>query len=249
METENLAEMVRDHTTEKADQQPEENLDIESNETPLDNAVAEEEESKAINIKTISLVEWFEQNHMRFQNVNNVKVTIKDVDPDKTLIMSVLDPGISESEDSKRKLHTFENADEIQVLDLPGISMDVYNNGFKIICNHENVFMKCYGVKTGLFVVFCNNINQQLIPHEITKLKKKGEELEVIYKSNSEITPKFVESVDKEELMILYKQITKYIDDINTKQDAINWLLSRQSGVRDVNHHLQIDKTIVKTLN
>jgi len=198
-------------------------------------------------INTVVLSAWFEQNHERFDNINHVKVAIRGIDPSKTLIMSVSTKD-QEGENQKRKLFTFEEADITPVLDLPGLAMDVFNNGFKIIYSYNDIFLKCYGVKTGLFIVFCKNIDNQIISYAMTKLKRKDISLNVIYRNTEDILAKLVLPEDTESLQILYKQIVKHIDKIKTKQDTVNWFLERQKTVMDINHHLQIDNILIRSL-
>ena len=127
--------------------------------------------------------------------------------------------------------------------------MDIFNNGFKIISSYsDTIFVKCYGVRTGLFVVLCNNINDQLIPYSITKIKKRDEGLDITTRDSSEVSLKLNEEADMEALQILYKQISKRTEDIVTKQDAVNWFLKRQAEVTDINHHLQIDDVLIHML-
>jgi len=251
MENENLAEMVKNQDEAGPTRFSESDLDIPTKEET--NNIADEEvaQEEAFDIKTIALNEWFEENHEKFGNINHVKASIRGVNPSKTLIMSVLvDPtDLNPDENADRKIHVFENADDTPVLDLPGLSMDVFNNGFKILYNsNEATFLKCYGVKTGLFVVFCNDINDQLIPYAISKLKKTDEGINLITKDVTEIIPKLSENADLEALEIMYKQISKDNNQLTTKQDVVDWFLKRQTEVTDVNHHLQIDNILISIL-
>lgn len=248
-EKENLAEMVKNQNEAKPTRFSESDLDIPTKE---DN-IAEEEvaQGEVFDIKTTALNEWFEENHEKFGNINHVKASIRGVDPSKTLIMSVpVDPtNLNPDENADRKIHIFENADDTPVLDLPGLSMDVFNNGFKILYNsNEATFLKCYGVKTGLFVVFCNEINSQLIPYAISKLKKTDDGLNLITQDSAEVTLKLNENADLEALEIMYKQISKSNEQLVTNQDVVDWFLKRQTEVTDVNHHLQIDNIMINIL-
>ena len=250
MESENLAEMVKKNEGEtEAPRFSESDLDLPSEEEVEDVA----EETETFDFKTVPLNEWFEQNHEKFGNINHVKASIRGVDPSKTLIMSVLvDPtNLNPDENAERKVCVFEKADESQVLNLPGSSMDIFNNGFKVIyqlVSTPTLFLKCYGVKTGLIVVFCNNINDQLIPYAITKLKKTDEGINQVNKDITDVIPKLNENVDLEALGIMYKQISKYNDQFTTKQDVVDWFLKRQTEITDVNHLLQIDSILINIL-
>jgi len=250
MENENLAEMVKNQDETEPARFSESDLDIPPEEE-TDITGEEDSQEKAFDIKTVTLNKWFEENHGKFGNINHVKASIRGVDPSKTLIMSVLvnpaDPNPNEK--AERRVHVFENADETIVLRAPGLSMDVFNNGFKIIYNPTlSTFLKCYGVKTGLFVVFCNEINNQLIPYSIKKLKNTDEGVDLAIKDASEVTPKLGENADLEALGIMYKQISKHNEQLTTNQDVVDWFLKRQTEVTDVNHHLQIDNILINIL-
>ena len=212
---------------------------------------AVEEQPQANTIGIVSLSEWFEQNCERFDNINQVKVAIRGVDAAKTLIMAVKDPdGEADGEgNDKRSLRVFENSDIHPVFNIPGTSMDVYNNGFRIIYEHQNnIFIKCYGVRTGLIAVFCNNINGNLIPYATTRVKKKDTEVEVATRNIDEVSAKLLEAADLETLQLLYKQSSKAVEEFTTNQDVVTWLLERQAEVTDINHHLQIDGVLIDML-
>jgi len=249
MENENLAEMVKNQDEAGPPRFSETDLDI-----PLEEEADIAEEAnleKAFDIKTVILSKWFEKNHEKFGNINHLKASIRGVDPSKNLIISVLaDPtDQNPSENAERKVHVFENAHETLVLDAPGLSMDVFNNGFKIIYNPTlSVFLKCYGVKTGLFIVFCNEINDQLIPYAISKLKNTDDGMNLIITEASEVIPKLGENADLEALGIMYKQISRYNEQLTTNQDVVDWFLKRLTEVTDVNHHLQIDNILISIL-
>jgi len=245
---ENLSEMVKDQTEPAPVVFSETDLDLPDN--------AEEEETGApveerllIGITPFSA--WFEANATQFTNINRVQVAIRGVNPDETLIMAVNDGSGEEDEEGnpKRNLRVFENADTHPVLDLPASEMQVYNNGFKILYPYnDGISIKCYGVRTGLIAVFCNNINGSLIPYAVTRIKRKDDEIEVVTRDSAEVVEKLGGTLDGETLQLRYKQVAKAIDELTTNQDGINWLLERQAEIKDINHHLQIDNIIIDTL-
>ncbi len=244
---ENLSQMVKDAPTEDPVVFSATELDI-----PIEEDVVTEEEPQANTIAIVPLSVWFDQNCDRFDNINQVNAKIRGVDGSKTLIMAVKDSSgekNSEGED-KRNLRTFENADIHPVLDIPGVSMDVYNNNiFRIVYEYGNgIFIKCYGVRTGLIAVFCNTINGNLIPYATTRVKKKDTELEVAAFPVAEMSAKLLLNADLEELQLLYKQSVKAIEGFTTNQDVVTWMLERQVDVTDINHHLQIDGALIDIL-
>jgi len=243
---ENLSQMVKETPASESVVFSATDLDL-----PDAAEAAVEEQPQANTIGIVSLSEWFEQNCERFDNINQVKVAIRGVDAAKTLIMAVKDPdGEADGEgNDKRSLRVFENSDIHPVFNIPGTSMDVYNNGFRIIYEHQNnIFIKCYGVRTGLIAVFCNNINGNLIPYATTRVKKKDTEVEVATRNIDEVSAKLLEAADLETLQLLYKQSSKAVEEFTTNQDVVTWLLERQAEVTDINHHLQIDGVLIDML-
>lgn len=199
-------------------------------------------------IGVIMLSEWFETNNSNFTRVNRLKIQVQGVKPDSRLLCSVLDPkgGIDEDNHPERNLELIKDANVFPVLDLPGYDMDVYGNGFLIMYSYqENIVMKCYGIKTGLIIVFCVHINDQLIPYSRIKLKKKDTSINIIQPNRDYIAANILSELDMEGFQIQYKQVLKELDQITDKQSAVTWLLSKQAIVRDINHLLQIDDILM----
>ena len=245
---ENLSEMVKDGQTEAPVMFSEDDLDLPAAEE-VEAAEAPVEERQIIGITNLS--SWFEANVSQFANINQVKVAIRGVDEEKTLIMAVVDPDAEADEEGNeaRNLRVFENADTHPVLDIPASSMDVYNNGFRILYQYNDaVSIKCYGIRTGLIAVFCNNINGSLIPYAVTRIKRKDDEIEVLTRDAAEVTAKLGGTLDGETLQLRYKQAAKAVEELSTNQDAVDWLIGRQAEITDINHHLQIDNIIIDTL-
>jgi hypothetical protein len=198
-------------------------------------------------IGVIMLSEWFETNNSNFTRVNRLKIQVQGVKPDSRLLCSVLDPkgGIDEDNHPIRNLELIKDANIFPVLDLPGYDMDVYGNGFLIMYSYgSDIVLKCYGIKTGLIIVFCVHINNQLIPYARTKLKKKDNGINIIQPNRNYIRANILSELDMEGFQIQYKQVLKELDQITDKQSAITWLLSKQTSIRDINHLLQIDDII-----
>lgn len=219
-------------------------------ETPPVVAVVEETPSSAHIIPITTLAEWFEGNTAALDNINQVKVAIRGVDADKTLIMAVKDCDEEKDADGndKRTLRVFDNADSIPVLNLTPVSMDVYNNGFRIVYQQDNIFIKTYGVRTGLICTLCVGVAGKLIPYTVVRVKKKDEELAIPSDAVNITAEKLAAAADLEALQLLYKQSTKSIDDLSTNQSVVDWLLERQDSVTDINHHLQIDNVLIDIL-
>ena len=217
------------------------------------------EEVEGFDITTISLQSWIEQNSSepQFENVRYHKAAIRGVDPNDTLIVSDLNPtGGGVDGHPKRKLFLLNQASLSPVLNLPGIMMHVFNNdSYRILHPYgENVVLKCYGVKTGLIITMCQNVNVDegvnlYIPVTRLRLKKKDAGLNVPDAMPSDMAAVLTEPVDMEAVELQYKQITRHKEGLNTKLDVINWLLAKQEGVTDVNHLLQIDDVIINIVH
>ena len=240
---ENLTQMVKDTTPKEDIIFSESNLDL-----PATEDTEAIEEINIVNI--ISLFEWFNLNSDRFDNINQVKVSIRGVNPSKTLIMAVKD-GTGEKDEEgndQRDLRVFENSDTHPVLNLPGLDMQIYNNGFRILHEYNGVFIKCYGIRTGLIVTFCNEIEGRLIPFSIVRVKKKDTDLEIPANAIEAVSAKLLQNADTEALQLLYRQSTKVIDQFTTNRSVVDWLTTKQNEVTDINHHLQIDNVIIDIL-
>jgi len=247
--TENLTEMVKDETTGPV-MFEETDLDL-----PNESEAAEAEDTEVVpvvdTIGIIPLSTWFERESDKFDNINEVKVAIRGVDADKTLIMAVkTGEEVEDSDEDPRNLRVFENADVYPVLDLPAKNMEVYNNGFQIQYDYgDEILIKCYGVRTSLIATFCQDISGAPIPYSVIRVKKKDEEIEVPSAPDSDaVAAKINSPLDAEALQLRYKQISKDVGDMTTVLDAFHWLLTKQSMITDINHHLQIDNVIIDTL-
>ena len=246
----NLADLVKTETDDGM-VFSETDLDLPTEETQVEPAVEAPAAESTDLIGITTLGQWFENNATNFDNINKVNVSIRGIDPDSNLIIAVKDGTEvpDESGEDKRQLRVFDNADTQPVLNLKGIDMQVYNNGFRAICEYEdNIYIKCYGVRTGLIAVFCNNINGTLIPYNVTKVKRSDDGVKVVKRPAPEVEVKLKETANLEDFQLRYKQASKAVDEITTNEDAVNWLLVRQDEIYDINHHLQIDNVIIETL-
>jgi hypothetical protein len=240
---ENLSEMVKNGIPEESVTFNEESLDI-----PVNEVAAPQEETAVVNsIMVTYLADWFDQNINNFQNIKRPRVTIQGVDANQQLIITVL---LSiEAGEEKRKLIIYDDAHLQPVLNLPAIDMQTYNNNtFRIIYDLNNgIFIKSYGVRKGLISVFCNDIDDKLIPYAVSRTTKRDTELDIITRDPNEMRVKLAAPLDFEALQLRYKQSSK-MEGFTTNKDAIDWLLERQGTIEDIHHHLQIDNVIIDTL-
>lgn len=250
---ENLSQMVQDTTPPEGVIFSETDLDLpveQASTVEMPEAQVEAEAPGSAVISITSLADWFEGNTSALDNINQVKVAIRGVDAENTLIMAVKDGSDEKDADGndKRTLRVFDNADNIPVLNLVPVSMDVYNNGFRIVYQQDGIFIKTYGVRTGLICTLCSQVSGKLIPYAVVRVKKKDSELEIPSIQPTVTAEKLAAAADLETLQLLYKQSAKSIDELTTNQSVVDWLIERQDSVTDINHHLQIDNVLIDLL-
>ncbi len=204
-------------------------------------------------IGMISFLDWFASNCVNFENIKHVNISIKGIDQDDILIFTVPHEhgGKDKLGNLKRELFYFKNVKSYFVLNLPSSSMEVYsNNCFRIIYDCGNgIFLKCYGVKTGLIITHCVMVNNYLIPYYIDKIRKGSKGTNIVPVDPKEFINKLEEQAPLEALQIQYRQIMKHIDKINTIESAIKWFIKREYNVRDINHLMQIDSILLWMMN
>lgn len=228
----------------------EESVEVEVTPEPQESIIEESTSNNEIGV--VMLSDWFDSNHDNFDRVNRIKAQIRGVDPTERLLCSVLDPKgeLDEEDQPIRHLELIKDANVFPVLDIPGDDMDVYGNGFQILYSYnEDIVLKCYGIKTGLIILFCLDHNDQILPYAKTKLKKKDTGLNIIQPNREVLINNISTELDIEGLILQYNQVQKEIDQISDKQSAISWLIARQAGIRDINHLLKIDDLIIWMLS
>jgi len=245
---ENLAEMVRNEPAVVAENifNPEdiveETLEAETVAAEIEEEPVEENTTETIN--TVLLSDWFEANHANFEDINRVRIELNRVRPNRSIVTTIIDS--EATDDLDRKVCMFEDADRFKVLDIESSNFHMYGvNKFRIIYRYNDIAIKCYGTKTILFAVFCNIVDDKLIPYYSTKLKPTDETLEIIYSDSAVMQEKLAGPVDFEALQLLYKPIAKKTDDTNTVQDAVDWFLTVQESIVDITHLLKIDNILV----
>jgi hypothetical protein len=248
--TENLADMIK-KSMSTGEPEKKEEIKIVSPEPrtkpdPKPNQVIKKDtkEEKADTIPVTNLIDWFTMYHKSLPDVNHVQAKIRGVDPKETLIFTLPHPKGGKGSDGqdKRKLHSFDNADKRSVLNIKPVVLNSYNNEtFRIIYHlRENIFLKAYGVKTGLYVTFCAEIEGLPIPYKVVRIRKREKIVKFELHEIEKIYKKLSEPADYEGLLIQYPQINKY-KDMTTIKSAIELLLNIQKDVVDITHHLKID--------
>jgi len=202
------------------------------------------EEDSKIDVGLIDLSTWFNDNIKNFPNLKQVKVNIQGIDSSKTLIYSEPDP--TEEDLNNRKLQIITNATDSKLPNIPGSLFENYLSGIRVIHSEANgKIIKSYIVKNGIIITHCVVVDEMVIPIKIEQISKKAEGISFINVDVESVRKKLDEAAYLENIQIQYKQIHKHIKELKTIRDTTKWLLDRQVGVSDINHHLKLDELII----
>jgi len=198
-----------------------------------------------VSINITNFFDWFENNTSLITGCSRVKAEVSKVKAEDSIILKVPKKGNKE----EMELISFYNPKMRPVLDLPPVYLKVFRNDTFITLHtySDEIFIKSYGVKNGLIVVYCANIDGRVVPYHKIKLKKNVISLHIANYENvvKEIKDRLNEDVNSEDIQLLYKQAIKYIDQFTTKESALNWFLKKQEEVNDINHLLKIDNVLI----
>jgi hypothetical protein len=256
---ENLNEMVKNLNNNESTQiESTDIMDTSSEKDPVDVSTLEETKiieeptkttpSDEIEISLTNFYDWFEANENLIHNISRVKAEVTNIVPKDSMIFKIK----KFKKDDDMELVSFYNPAIRPILNLPPVYLKVFKNDtFEALhqCNNE-VFIKSYGIKTGLILVYCVNIDGKIIPFEKTKVKKDIQSIKVSgYTGMTEtIRAKLSESMDSEIIQLLYKQAIKSKDEFTTKENTINWFMKKSTDVIDINHLLKIDNVLINII-
>lgn len=194
-----------------------------------------------------NLTTWFNQYVKildQISGVRGVRPDIKGVDPNKNLIITVL------NEDKEREVWSFRKSDELPVLDLEPSKMRVFeNNTFEIDYEFNDLFIKTYNLKNKLVIVPSHIYSGLVVPYNKFKVKFNNSEIPIPGFDKEIINRILEQSPDLDYIKVKYPQIKKVKDNINTNYDVINYLNKKQNEVYDMNHIIQLDDVISGIIN
>jgi len=247
----NLAEMVtEDENVNEAVEIPEnqETEETQSEEQSSTSSNEDDQQESTFDVTITALFPWFVKNQDNFgDNVKYLKMKSPDIDPEEQLIIKVPHPNGGEYNGNPKKItRTFDNANDVLVLDLPPVSFDAFNqNIFRIIYQTpiEDIFIKYYG-SSSRHVIFCKSVEDMLIPYSMQKVKKSDKGINII-QNDGDMTAILDSPVPMEDLILRYKQIEKHQEGINTIREAMQFFSSKISSVIDVNHLLELDRAMM----
>ena len=201
-------------------------------------------------IKLTNFYDWYEANHAAIQNVARVKAEVTNIDSKDSMIFKVQKNG--KPEDEKMELVSFYSPSTRPILNLPPVYLKVFKNDtFEALhFYNDEIFIKSYGVKTGLILIFCANVDGKVVPFDKIKIKKDATEVPVLGHVGiaAEIKAKIMEAVDVESVQLLYKQAIKFNAEFTTKEKTLDWFLKKQSEVVDINNLLKIDNVLISVI-
>jgi len=192
-------------------------------------------------------------NWRNIPNLNFQKISAEGVDPNQTISFTLPDP--KDETGTVRKMYHFTDAHLIRLPDLPLDSFTMLNDkAFKLtqIIIPDVLFLKSYSTGNILFSCLYLKVNNQYLPIEKMRVKKKSDELkfdfevEKIDELVNMFRTKFVETVDSEIVVILYHQSSNVQELFTTYQSVIDWFNLRISKIVDIHHLLQIDNVLIK---
>lgn len=248
---ESLDDMIKKNGEEVNEEEEQSLNDIPNVEnTEYKNIVESSEQGKDIigAVSLTNLSNWFTKhvdalNHT--SGVRGVRPDIKGVDPNKNLIITVL------NEDKKeREVWSFRKANELPVLDLEPAKMRVFeNNTFEIDYDYNDLLIKTYNLKNKLIIVPSHVSRNLVIPYSKFKVKFDNSEVQIPGFDKELIDRILNQTPDTDFVKVKYPQIKKVKDELNTNFDVFNYLNKRQNEVYDMNHIIQLDDVISEIVN
>jgi hypothetical protein len=229
------------------------NTTTEDASTESENVTEEVEEvvaDDATKVMLTNFYDWFESNSGVINNVSRVKAEVSNIDSKDSIIFKIQKG--STTDESAMQLISFYNPTLRPVVNLPPVYMNVFKNDtFEVLHQYnDEIFIKSYGVKAGLILVLCANVDGKVIPYQKIKIKKDATSFNVIYHEGivDEIRNKLQENVDLEAVQLLYKQAIKHSSQFTTKESTVDWFIKKYVDVIDINHLLKIDNVLINVI-
>jgi hypothetical protein len=205
-----------------------------------------EKTNHQFNIITFS--NWFSKYSSRVSSVGAVRLNMNGVDPDESIVVTIPnDQGKRFKDFDKRHLKIIENANIIPVIDADPIDMFVYNNGYQILYSiGGDTYLKGYSVRKKFIVNICKDVLDFMIPIGSFIVNRNDQECKFVsYDLRGIIEDSILNNrLDMEKLAILYHQSKKF--EFSDFKGLLKCLSTRQGGIKDVQHQLEIDNAIEK---
>lgn len=260
---ENLQEMIKIHnSTDSLTPEPAINLNSMLNE--VDNSSVQESSLSVETVETSSTIvkenkdvvkipltnfyDWYEKHSKSILNLCRVTTNVSNVNSKDSIIFKVQKVGKSE----EMELVSFYNPSLRPILDLPPVWLKIFKNDtFESLHQYnEEIYIKSYGVKAGLIIVFCAVVDGKLIPYEKNKVKKNSDTVDLVGNTgiSNLIKEKMKLPLDFEAVQLLYTQAIKSKDELTSKQNLVEWFDKKEKEILDINHLLKIDNVLILTI-
>jgi len=248
---ENLEEMINSLKETHPIQSLNEINKIDMNETDInireediiEENLKDNKNSEKLELQLLNFYDWYEK-YEKNSGVYRVKTEVSKINSKDSMIFKIK----KGKSDHEMELVSFYNPLSRFILDLPPVYLNIFKNDTFVAlhCLNDEIFIKSYGVKNGLILIYCANVNGKIIPFEQAKIKKNVVSITLINFSgvSDGIKSKLNDPVDIENIYLLYKQSMKFKDVFSTKAATIDWFLERQKDVIDINHLLKIDNVL-----
>ncbi len=219
------------------------------NHIPVKETIIEDKSEENIpEISLINFYDWYEANCSSIHNVARVKAEVSNINVKDSIIFKIQK---GKPEDESMELVSFYNPGARPILNLPPVYMKVFKNDtFEVLHSYsDEIFVKSYGVKTGLILIFCANVDGKIVPYHRIKIKKNVTTIKLDKLPDiPSIRERLSEDVDVESVQLLYKQAIKYLSEFTTKENTLNWFLKKETEVIDINHLLKIDSVLINVI-
>jgi hypothetical protein len=244
-QNENLQEMLNSLNNTKVVQTKIDNNDVEET-----NTIKEEEKGKVNNSIEIGLTNfysWYETFSVQITGISQIKTEVSSINTKDSMIFKIPKAGTDIME-----LVSFYKPTTRPILNLPPVYIKIFKNDtFEVLHQYnDEIFIKSYGIKTGLIVIYCANVSGKIVPYEKIKVKKNLTSVKLFNHDgiSKEIENKLIENVDVESIQLLYKNAIKSASEFTTKESAINWFLKKQQEIVDINHLIKIDNVLIHVI-
>jgi hypothetical protein len=179
--------------------------------------------NEASRLNLINLPDWVDKyyhNHNAFSPTDGIRcprTVISGVDAKENLLFTVPHPagGVDANGATKREVRMMYGTLSMFVPDLPPEKISVYKNNSAYILQRlsENIYIKCYVLKTGSILMYCYKHDEIIMPYYNEKIKKKSSmDIPVPEPNINNIISRFsseLENSDYENIVLFYRQISK----------------------------------------
>jgi hypothetical protein len=196
----------------------------------------------------VTFANWFSRYSSRVSSARAVVININGVDADESIVVTIPnDQGKRLKDFDKRHLRLIENANIIPVINAEPIDMFVYNNGYQVLYSiGGDTYLKGYSVRKKFIVNICKDVMDYMIPIGSFIVKRGDRTCKFKSYDLGEIIEQRIRDnlLDMEKLAMLYHQSNKF--EFSNFNGLLKCLSTRQGGIKDVQHQLEIDNAIQK---